>query len=138
MTEATEPEVVNSEPKVFVGQLPEHTQESAIKQLFSTYGNVKSLSLPRYPNSGDIRRFAIVRFDRWAAAEQAVDDVHGTLKLGGDKPLVVRFADPPKVSAPGSAQSKGIAPRKLFVGQVCTRFLRFLEYSNSWVNRFVE
>jgi CUG-BP- and ETR3-like factor len=121
MNEITEPEVVNPEPKVFVGQLPEHTQEVTLKQLFSGYGIVKSLSLPRHPNSGDIRRFAIVGFDRWAAAEQAVQGLHGTHQLGGDKPLVVRFADPPKNVAPGSTQSKGIAPRTLFIGQVRAR-----------------
>lgn len=55
----------------------------------------------------------MVTFAKWAQAESAVETLQGTCSLGGQKPLVVRFADPPK-----GDDARGIFPKKLFVGQV--------------------
>ena len=113
-----EQDVVHNEPKLFVGQLPDGTDEAALRSLMAEHGEVVAISLPRHPGSGDIRKFAMVTFARWAAAEEAMQATAGTCALGGAKPLVVRFADPPKKGAGGQEPGKGISPRKLFVGQV--------------------
>jgi hypothetical protein len=62
---------------------------------------------------------AQVLFDKWSQAEAAVESEQGKSSLGGSKPLVVRFADPPRRGgAGGGPGAAGIAPKKLFVGQV--------------------
>lgn len=105
---------VHAEPKVFVGQLPQEvTQEQVYKQ-FSQYGNIKQCVI--IPSSdGRSTRAAMVLYERWAEAELAIEAENGTSSLGGSKPLVVRIADPPKR---GDGPVTGIAPKKLFVGQV--------------------
>lgn len=62
----------------------------------------------------------MVIYDKWAEVELAVESENGTMNLGGGKPLVVRIADPPKRDGP----LVGIAPKKLFVGQVLWRGYR--------------
>lgn len=101
---------VAPEPKVFVGQVPVESTEEQLRELMQAHGEVQSLTIPR---KSDSRRFAMVTFDKWAQAEAAVEALHGTCSLGGQKPLVVRFADPPK-----GDDARGIFPKKLFVGQV--------------------
>jgi hypothetical protein len=56
----------------------------------------------------------MILFNTWTEAELAVEAENGTTHLGGTKPMVVKFADPPKRDGP----IVGIAPKKLFVGQV--------------------
>lgn len=102
---------VAPEPKVFVGQVPLESTEEQLRDLMAAHGELQSVTIPR---KSDSRRFAMVTFAKWAHAESAVDTLHGTCSLGGAKPLVVRFADPPK-----GDDAKGIYPKKLFVGQVC-------------------
>lgn len=101
---------VASEPKLFIGQVPVDSTEEQLRELMQAHGDVQSVTIPR---KSDSRRFAMVTFAKWAHAESAVDTLHGTCSLGGQKPLVVRFADPPK-----GDDARGIFPRKLFVGQV--------------------
>ena len=57
----------------------------------------------------------MIIFSKFSEVELAVEGENGTTNLGGTKPLVVRSADPPKRDGLGSV---GIAPKKLFVGQV--------------------
>jgi RNA recognition motif-containing protein len=111
-------ESVHPEPKLFVGQVPADTTEPAMRALFEPHGAIKALSVPRNGNTNQSRRFAMVTFEKWAAAERAVQATHQSKALGGDNPLVVRFADPPKPAAGSGEVIKGIAPKKLFVGQV--------------------
>lgn len=61
----------------------------------------------------------MVLFSRWAEAEAACSlDGSVVLESGGQsKPLVVHFANPRR-APPGQPAEPGIAPRKLFVGQV--------------------
>lgn len=59
-----------------------------------------------------------VLYEKWSHAEAAVETEQGKSSLGGSKPLVVKFADPPKRASAGPGASVGIAPKKLFVGQV--------------------
>jgi hypothetical protein len=59
----------------------------------------------------------MVLFQRWAHAEAAAEALDGVACLGGSKALVVHFANPRR-APPGQQPEPGIAPRKLFVGQV--------------------
>jgi RNA recognition motif-containing protein len=118
MSVAYTQDVVHPEPKVFVGQVPPQTSESQLRDLFGPHGSVRTVSLPRNPSTNEIRRFAMVTFEKWAAAERAISSLHGGTGLGGDKPLVVRFADPPRSTTGTVEAGKGVVPKKLFVGQV--------------------
>lgn len=111
-----EPEIVCSEPKVFIGQVPPNVTEDTIARVFGQHGTVLQTSLPR-KTGGEPRGFSMVRFERFRDAEAAVLAENGTFSLGGDRPLVVRFADPPKLTQDGQPAT-GISPKKLFVGQV--------------------
>ena len=86
--------------------------------LFTPYGNVRNLHLLR-GSDGKPRGCAMVLFSRWAEAEAACSlDGSVVLESGGQsKPLVVHFANPRRAPA-GQPAEPGIAPRKLFVGQV--------------------
>lgn len=62
-----------------------------------------------------------VLYDRWAQAEAAAEALDGNpaLTAGQGRPLVVHFANPRK-PPPGQPAELGLAPKKLFVGQVRT------------------
>jgi RNA recognition motif-containing protein len=113
MTTSIEQDVVSPEPKVFVGQVPASCTRELMTELMSKHGEVKAVTLPQKNDGTEARRFAMVAFSCWAEAEAAVEALHATTALGGDRPLVVRYADPPK-----GEDANGISPKKLFVGQV--------------------
>lgn len=58
-------------------------------------------------------------YARWGHAEAAAEALDGTAALtaGQGRPLVVHFANPRK-PPPGQPAELGLAPKKLFVGQV--------------------
>ena len=60
-----------------------------------------------------------VLFAKWGEAEAAAEMLEGTTRLSGGqgRPLVVHFANPRKMP-PGQPPEGGLAPKKLFVGQV--------------------
>ena len=61
----------------------------------------------------------VVLFAKWGEAEAAAEMLEGTTRLSGGqgRPLVVHFANPRKMP-PGQPPEGGLAPKKLFVGQV--------------------
>jgi RNA recognition motif-containing protein len=105
---------VAPEPKLFVGQIPFEVTTPDVQTLFSRYGTVKS-ALVISGSDGRSKGCAMVLFDTWGQAEAAQLALNGTTALGGQKAMVVKFADPPKR---GDGPVIGIAQRKLFVGQV--------------------
>jgi hypothetical protein len=118
-TTVQEQTAVASEPKLFIGQVPMDCSEAmlvcAMQQYCTQPGEKVTVTIPRRSNTPQTCRFAMATFAKWASAEAAVEALHGSTNFGS-KPLVVRFADPPK-----GDDSKGIVPKKLFVGQVrCT------------------
>lgn len=64
-------------------------------------------------------RCVAVLYTRWAQAEAAAEALDGAAALTGGqgRPLVVHFANPRK-PPPGLPAEPGLAPKKLFVGQV--------------------
>lgn len=115
------PEAVCAEPKVFVGQVPHEVTQDQIFALFSKYGTIKKCALITGPD-GRSKGCAMVTYDRWAEAELAIEHENGTANLGGGRTLLVKFADPPRGRGDGPVM--GVAPKKLFVGQVCVGCVR--------------
>ena len=103
-------------------QVPAETTEQALWALFTPFGTVRNLHLLK-GSDGKPRGCAMVLFQRWAQAEAAAEALDGAVALesgGQSKPLVVHFANPRR-APPGQPAEPGIAPRKLFVGQVRLR-----------------
>jgi CUG-BP- and ETR3-like factor len=111
----SKPDAVCSEPKVFVGQVPIECTQEQVFQLFSKYGTVKKCALITAPD-GRSKGCAMVTYDRWAEAETAIEQENNTTNLGGGRTLLVKFADPPR--GRGDGPVTGVAPKKLFIGQV--------------------
>ena len=94
-------------------------REEDLWPLFTPFGTVRNLHMLK-GSDGKPRGCAMVLFQRWAQAEAAAEALDGQLCLetgGQRKPLVVHFANPRR-GPPGQPTEPGIAPRKLFVGQV--------------------
>lgn len=108
-------EPVYPEPKLFVGHLPFESSDEQVREIFSKYGALVACDVLTGPD-GRSRGCAMLKYSRWAEAEAAVEAMNGSTQLmipGGGNGLVVKFADPPK-----RGDVLGIAPKKLFIGQV--------------------
>lgn len=99
---------------MFAGQIPFESTTQDVQNLFAQYGNIRSCQVITAPD-GRSKGCAMILFSTWTEAELAVENENGTQHLGGQKPMVVKFADPPKR---GDGPIVGIAAKKLFVGQV--------------------
>lgn len=112
-------EPVASEPRLFVGQVPTDKTAEDLIPLFESFGVIKNLHLVKGPD-GKSRGCAMVLFDRWSSAEAAMEKHDGKTVLDGGKgrALVVHFANPRKAGPTGMAPEQGVAPKKIFVGQV--------------------
>ena len=104
---------VGGEPKIFIGQIPMECTQDDVLNLFRRFGTVKSASLMTHMD-GRSKGCAMVLYEKWAEAEAAMDACNGNAILGGERALVVNFADPPK----RGGGVPPIAPKTLFVGQV--------------------
>uniref|UniRef100_A0A7S0R583 RRM domain-containing protein n=1 Tax=Chlamydomonas leiostraca TaxID=1034604 RepID=A0A7S0R583_9CHLO len=111
---AAEQTPVCPEPKVFAGQIPFESTTQDVQNLFAQYGNIRSCQVITGPD-GRSKGCAMILYSTWTEAELAVENENGTQHLGGQKPMVVKFADPPKR---GDGPIVGIAAKKLFVGQI--------------------
>ncbi|KAK9851890.1 hypothetical protein WJX84_005735 [Apatococcus fuscideae] len=105
-------EPVASEPRIFVGQVPTDKTEEDLFQLFLPFGRIRNLHLIREGPDGKSRGCAMVLFDRWSEAEAAIEAHDGKTVLDG-RTLVVKVASPRR-----QPSETGIAPKKLFIGQV--------------------
>ena len=110
-------ESVACEPRLFVGQVPATARDDDLWPIFNAFGNVRNLHLLK-GSDGKPRGCAMVLYARWAQAEAASQALNGHSALigGQSRPLVVHFANPRR--SPQGPPEPGIAPRKLFVGQV--------------------
>lgn len=108
-------EAVNPEPKLFIGQLLPSLGQGDVVARFCQYGPVKNCTLMVNPESGKSKGCAMVTYERFAHAEAALAVENGSFYLSGDRPLVVKFADPTRKE---DGRVVGITPKKLFVGQV--------------------
>ncbi len=103
------------QPKLFVGQLlPAVTKDELIAR-FGQYGTVVQCTPLYHHDTGKFKGCAMVLFQKWAEAETAMENENGSYSLSGDRPMIVKFADP---SRRADGVTAGITPKKLFVGQV--------------------
>jgi RNA recognition motif-containing protein len=78
--------------KVHVSNLSEATTENDLRTLFSTYGNVAEVSVPRERPSGRSRGFAFVTMATPEAARAAIQALNG--KAIGTNTIAVSEARP--------------------------------------------
>lgn len=78
--------------KLFVGNLPNDASESSVRELFSTYGTVRSIDVAADIFTGHCKGFATLEMEgHEARAAQSALDGH---MMGGESGLRVRFQRP--------------------------------------------
>ena len=85
--------------KLYVGNLPFDTDEEQIRELFSTYGDVKSVDMINDRDTGRFRGFCFVAMDN-SEADAAINALNG-YSFGG-RPLKVNEAKPREERPSGS------------------------------------
>ena len=95
--------------KLYVGNLPYQTDESALQSLFAQSGNVESVSVVRDMATGRARGFAFVEMGSDEEAQQAINQCNG-VELGG-RALTVNEARP-KTSGGGGGFDGGNSGRR--------------------------
>ena len=125
-------EPVASEPRLFVGQVPTDKTAEDLAPLFEPFGVIKNLHLVKGPD-GKSRGCAMVLYEKWSQAEAAMEAHDGKTVLEGGKnrPLVVHFANPRKANPAGLPPEQGVAPKKVFVGQVSLHYAAAI--TNLWL-----
>jgi RNA-binding proteins (RRM domain) len=58
---------------MFQEQLPSDAQHDWLKEVFSAYGNVSYVSIPKYRSSGKIKGFAFVEFETTEGANKTLE-----------------------------------------------------------------
>lgn len=81
---------VVSKTKLFIGNLPFATGEEELREVFSPFGEIVSVSLITDRQTGRSRGFAFVEFKDVSAAQAAANE-NGVLEIQGRK-LIVREA----------------------------------------------
>ena len=86
--------------KLYVGNLPWSIDDKALKELFTSYGDIEEAVLIKDKFSGRSKGFGFVTFTDDAAAQKAIEEMHEK-KIEG-RPLTVSEARPmaPRDNAP--------------------------------------
>lgn len=71
-TPVPEPRNVDKET-IYVERLPPYADHDWVKEIFSKYGKVVYISIPRFKHTGDIKGFAFVEFESAKVAQEAVE-----------------------------------------------------------------
>lgn len=90
--------------KLYVGNLPFDTDEEQIRELFSTYGDVKSVDMINDRETGRFRGFCFVAMDN-SEADAAIQALNG-YSFGG-RPLKVNEAKPREERPAGAGGGRG-------------------------------
>eukprot|EP00667_Euglena_gracilis_P001574 EG_transcript_1574 len=78
---------------LYVANLPQKVTELDLRMLFSRYGEILSLRVLKYPNTGVSKGTALVRFVTIEDATRAKEALHCMPLQGQDLPLEVKFAE---------------------------------------------
>jgi len=89
--------------KLYVGNLSYDTNEDELRQAFSAFGEVTSVSIPSDRQSGRSKGFAFVEMATKAAAEAAIAGLNG--KSLKERTITVAEARPRTDSRPGGGYS---------------------------------
>lgn len=90
--------------KLYVGNLPFDTDEDQVRELFSSYGEVRSVDMINDRDTGRFRGFCFVAMDN-AEADAAVNALNG-YSFGG-RPLKVNEAKPREERPSGGSGGRG-------------------------------
>lgn len=71
-TPVPEPQNVDKET-IYVERLPPYADHDWVKGIFSKYGKVEYVSIPRFKHTGDIKGFAFVEFESAKVAQEAIE-----------------------------------------------------------------
>lgn len=89
---------------IYVGNLPKTTNDDAVRNLFSQYGEVTEIKLIKEPYSGQLRGFGFVEMPNRQEALEAIDKLNGALLE--DNKLIVNQARPKEDRARGGGQRR--------------------------------
>jgi len=79
--------------KLFIGNLPQDATEDSVREMFSAFGTVRSISVASDIFTGRCKGFGFIEMEgHEARAAQAALD--GNMVDGTDRSLRVRFDDP--------------------------------------------
>uniref|UniRef100_A0A7S1HS41 RRM domain-containing protein n=1 Tax=Eutreptiella gymnastica TaxID=73025 RepID=A0A7S1HS41_9EUGL len=78
---------------LYVANLPQKVTELDLRIIFSRYGDIHSLRVLKYPNTGVSKGTALVRFVSIEDATRAKDALHCLPLHGQDLPLEVKYAE---------------------------------------------
>lgn len=86
---------INNKPSsnLYVANLPQKVTELDLRVIFSRYGEIHSLRILKYPNTGVSKGTALVRFMTVEDATRAKDALHCLPLQGQDLPLEVKYAE---------------------------------------------
>lgn len=71
-----EPSIDVDDRTIYVEPLPPGIKHDSIKELFSRFGSVVYVSLPKFKSTGDLKGFGFVEFESVEAATRAVNQVN--------------------------------------------------------------
>jgi len=91
--------------KIYVGNLPYDLTEDELKQEFTAYGEVKSVSIPSDKFSGRPKGFAFIEMDSRSEAQAAIEGLNG--KMLKERTIVANEARPRTDNRGGGGGSFG-------------------------------
>ena len=65
--------------KLYVGNLPTSTCKDTLSQMFSVYGQVKTIDLPHHSITGGFMRFACITMVSELEAQSAIRELNGAV-----------------------------------------------------------
>jgi cold-inducible RNA-binding protein len=101
-------------PKLFVGQLGPETDERALTEVFSQFGDIESAVVMRHADTGRSKNCGFVNFYSVDACHAAVEALHQKHYMPGSRDaMTVKFAESPgekmrrRASGPGPRRGGG-------------------------------
>ncbi len=101
-----------SKTKLFIGNLPFSAGEDQLREIFSQFGELSSVSLITDRQTGRSRGFAFAEFVELSAAQAAAEQ-NGILEMDGRK-LIIREAQDRKERPSFGGDRGGFRPRRDF------------------------
>ncbi len=100
---------------IFVGNLPYTASEEEVKQEFSAFGQVKSVTLIKDRETGQARGFGFVEMPNEAEAMAAIEGLNGKPFRG--RALIVNAARPRESRDGGGRGGQGGGERRSYSGE---------------------
>ncbi|GAB1606833.1 ELAV-like protein 4 [Argonauta hians] len=78
---------------LYVRNLPRHYQQMDLERLFQQFGTIIQSRVLTDQNTGMSKGVGFVLFDQKKQAEEAINQITGTVPVGGTEALLIKFAD---------------------------------------------